>query len=73
LCEIYCTLSGKIPYPSWAAERTKLTAKRKMLNGEYLSLKDEVQEVEQIRKNVDSILRQGQREQQPRRAQDMEL
>ena len=36
-------------------------------------LKDEVKEVEQIRKSVDNILRQEQREQQPRRAQDMEL
>ena len=32
----------------------------------------EVKEAEQIRKSVYSILRQEQREQQPRRAQDME-
>ena len=38
----------------------------------YLALKEEVKEAEQIRKRVYSILRQEQREQQPRRAQDME-
>lgn len=37
----------------------------------YLALKDEVKEVEQIRKSIDSILRQEQREQQPRRTQDI--
>lgn len=65
--------NGNIPYKSWVAERGKLTAEQKTLNREYLLLKDEVKEVEQIRKGVDSILRQEQREQQPRRAQDMEL
>ena len=38
----------------------------------YLALKEEVKEAEQIRKSVYNILRQEQREQQPRRAQDME-
>jgi hypothetical protein len=64
---------GKIPYHTWTAERAKLIAERKTLNGEYLSLKAEVKEVEQIRRSVYDIMRQEQREQQPRRAQDMEL
>ncbi len=38
-----------------------------------VAFKDEVNEVEQIRRSVDSILRKEQRKQQPRRAQDMEL
>ncbi len=38
----------------------------------YLALKGEVKEAEQIRRSVYNILRQEQREQQPRRAQDME-
>ena len=63
---------GKIPYPTWTAERAKLTTERNGLNQRYVSLKDEVKEAEQIRKSVYSILRQEQREQQPRRAQDME-
>jgi len=36
------------------------------------NLKDEVKEAEQIRKSVYSIMRQEQREQQPRGARDME-
>ena len=42
------------------------------LNQRYLALKEEVKEAEKIRKSVYNILRQEQREQQPRRAQDME-
>lgn len=61
----------KIP-KLWKAERDKLTAKRKQLDRDYHILKDEVKETEQIRRSVYSILRQEQRKQQPRRAQDME-
>ena len=64
---------GKIPYHTWTAERAKLLAEQKVLNGEYFSLKDEVKEVEQIRKNVDSILREEARKTQPQKSQDMEL
>ena len=53
---------------TWKAEYAKLTADRKTLNQRYLALKEEVREAEQIRKSVYSILRQEQREQQPRRA-----
>lgn len=42
------------------------------LSRQYAALKDEVKEVEQIRKGVYNMLRQEQREQQPRRTQDME-
>lgn len=67
-------MNGKttLPTKAWKAEYAKLTAERKTLNGRYLALKDEVKEAEQIRKSVYSILRQEQRERQPRRAQDME-
>ena len=67
-------MNGKttIPTKTWKAEYAKLTAERKTLNQRYLALKEEVKEAEQIRKSVYNILRQEQREQQPRRAQDME-
>ena len=67
-------MNGKttIPTKAWKEEYTKLTAERKTLNRRYLALKEEVKEAEQIRKSVYNILRQEQREQQPRRAQDME-
>jgi len=64
---------GKIPYSTWKAERDKLTAERHRLNQEYVSLKDEVKEVEQIRKSVDNIMCEENRRTQPKRAQDMEL
>jgi hypothetical protein len=61
-----------LPVKVWETECAKLTAERETLNRRYLALKGEVKEAEQIRRSVYSILRQEQREQQPRRAQDME-
>ena len=61
-----------LPVKAWKAEYAKLTAERETLNRRYLALKGEVKEAEQIRRSVYNILRQEQREQQPRRAQDME-
>ena len=61
-----------MPVKAWKTEYAKLTAERKILSQRYLALKDEVKEAEQIRRSVYSIMRQEQREQQPRRAQDME-
>jgi len=68
-------MNGKttLPTKAWRAERDKLTAERNRLNGEYVSLKDEVKEVEQIRKSVDTIMREETRRTQPKRAHDMEL
>ena len=67
-------MNGKtaLPTKAWKEEYTKLTAERKTLNQRYFALKEEVKEAEKIRKSVYSILRQEQREQQPRRKQDME-
>ncbi len=67
-------LNGKatLPTKAWKAEYARLTAERKTLNQRYLALKDEVKEAERIRKSVYSILRQEQRERQPRREQDVE-
>lgn len=48
-------------------------AERKRLNQEYVSLKDEVKEVEKIRKNVYDIMREETRTALRIRAQDMEL
>ena len=56
-----------------AIEYNKLVTDRKTLNQRDLALKDEVKEAEKIRRSVYDILRQEQREQQPSRAQDMEL
>jgi len=68
-------MNGKttLPTKAWRAECDKLTAERNRLNGEYVSLKDEVKEVEQIRKNVDTIMREETQRTQPKRTHDMEL
>jgi len=52
---------------AWKTKYAKLTANRNRLNQEYILLKDEVKEAEQIRKSIYSILRQEQREQRLRR------
>ena len=57
------------PVTKWKAEIEKLTAERKRLDYDYSILRNEVKEAEQIRKSVYSILRQEQRERQPRRVQ----
>jgi len=64
---------GKIPYNTWKAERAKLAAERNRLNQEYVSLKDEVKEVEKIKRGVDDIMREENRRAQPKRTHDMEL
>lgn len=61
-----------IPTKAWKIEYDELTIKKKTLYQKYTALKDEVKEAEQIRKSVDSILRQEQREHAQRRTQDME-
>lgn len=64
-------MNGKttLPKKAWKAEYANLTAERDTLNQRCTALKDEVKEAEQIRKSVYSILRQEQREQQPRKTQ----
>lgn len=61
-----------LPTRTWREEYAKLTAEQKTLNQRYLALKDEVKEAEQIRKSVYNILRQEQREQQPRKVQEVD-
>ena len=53
-------VNGKtsIPLKAWKAEREKLNGEKKQLTRQYYVLKDEVKEVEQIRRNVYSILRE---------------
>ena len=64
----------KIPLPTWKTERTELIAEQKLLNSEHASLKDEVGKVEIIARNVQNILYEERRREQPthKRAQGME-
>ena len=61
------------PVSKWTAERDKLTADKKRLDAEYSKLWHETAAVEKIKRSVDDILREEQRERQPRRAQYMEI
>ena len=62
-----------LPTKTWKTEYNNLIAEKKQLDSRYVTLKDEVKDAGKIRSSVYSILRQEQREQQPRRAQDREL
>ena len=65
-------MNGKtaLPIRAWKAEHAELTTEKRRLYQRYNSLKDEVREIEKIRKGVEDILQQEQ--QQPRRLQDIE-
>ena len=60
-------MNGKtsIPLKSWKAERDKLNGEKRELTRQYYALKDEVKEVEQIRRNVYRILREENGIEQP--------
>ena len=60
-------MNGKtsIPLKSWKAEHDKLNGEKKELTRQYYALKDEVKEVEQIRRNVYRILREENGIEQP--------
>lgn len=67
-------MNGKtgIPLKAWKAERDKLSGEKKELTQQYYALKDEVKEVEQIRRNVYSILREENGREQPTRKHEHE-
>lgn len=67
-------MNGKtdIPTKAWKAEQKRLIAEREQLSRRYSTLKDEVKEVEQIRRNVYNILREENHREQPTRKQDLD-
>jgi len=66
---IKANLNGrdKIPLVAWEKECATLTAERKALNAEYLTLKDEVGKVEKISRSVQDILYEERRRLEPSR------
>jgi hypothetical protein len=62
-----------LPTKAWRAERAKLTVERNRLNGEYVSLKEEVREVEVIKRSVYEIMRKEVRRTQSTRAQEQDM
>ena len=71
---INAVMNGKtgIPLKAWKTERDKLNGEKKQLTQQYYALKDEVKEVEQIRRNVYSILREENGREQPTRKHEIE-
>ncbi len=63
---------AELPIPVWRNERGALATERKRLYAEYNAIKEEVREVEQIRRGVDDILRSEARDAQHERARDVE-
>jgi len=73
--EYFFVINGMttIPAKTWKNEYNELLTKKKTLYQKYTALKGGVKEARQIRKSVDSILRQEQWEHAPRRTQKWEL
>ena len=67
-------MNGKtsIPLKAWKAERDKLNSEKKELTRQYYALKDEVKEVELIRRNVYSILMEENGREHPTRKHEHE-
>lgn len=61
------------PVTAWQTERNKLTVEKSKLNREYVVLRNEVTEVDQIRRDVDDFMHSENRRTQPQRSQGMEL
>jgi prefoldin subunit 5 len=59
-----------LPLKIWKEEREKLAAQRGSLNREYRLLKEEVTEVETIRRTVENIIRDDKRRSAPQRDRD---
>jgi hypothetical protein len=69
-------LNGKVktpPLKKWKAEREEKTADKERLYKGYYALKEEVKEVEQIKKSVYEILRREEPQKQHRKSHNMEL
>ncbi len=63
---------NSIPVQAWKAEAAKLAAERKSLYLEYNSIKEEVREVEAVRRGVEDIWRSEARDVQRERAREVE-
>jgi len=64
---------GKIPEKDWRTERDKLLAERYALVDEFYKLKDDVKNVETLRRGAENIMREEVRQQQPTKTKGVEL
>ena len=67
-------MNGKttLPMKVWRMERAELGTERNRLNQDYISLKDEIRTVEQIKKNVTTFLKGKTQTKMPTREWDIE-
>lgn len=68
-------MNSKTPLPTkaWEEERDRLNAERLKLSYQYSTLKDEMKEVEQIRKNIYRIMQEEKHGEQPTQQHGIEL
>ena len=64
---------SKLPIADWQKEQKKLTAKRYALCDEFYSLKDEIPNMEAIRKSIEGLLKGEQVREQSQKKQDVAL
>ena len=65
-------MASRVSEQGGKAERDNLNGEKKQLTRQYYALKDEVKEVEQIRRNVYRILKEENGREQPTRKHDIE-
>ena len=58
------------PITKWKAERETLTAERNLIYREFNSLKDEVKEVEKVKRSVCEVVREDRRRERPQKAKE---
>lgn len=61
------------PISKWEAESVKLKSERQQLSRRYLTLKEDVKEVERIQRSINNILREENGRQQPTRRHELDL
>ena len=64
---------GKIPEKAWRAEQDALTAERFGLCDEYYKLKDDVKNVETLRRGAENIMSEDTQERKHARSKDLGL
>jgi len=61
-----------VPVKAWSAERDKLTAERLTLSEEYYRLKDDVKNVETLRRGAENLMREDALRSRPPRERNTE-
>ena len=68
-------MSGRMKHPvaDWQKEQKEISSKRYALCDEFYSLKDEIPNIEAIRRSTEGRMRSEQMREQPQKVKNMEL